>query len=381
MTFSPCCFSCRASLPIVVVLPAPLTPTTRIANGAALRSIVERLLRRPQDVQQRAAQRGEQRIEIVELLARDLATQLVEDALRGLDADVRGDQPRLELVEHRVVDAAAGQQVREVVGQPRIAAVELLAQALEQAGPGGRRRFVGLGFEPEHRCERVTLARRRGAAILSCHAHAMPRPSGKKSAGKKTARTPRRNRLRIIGGRWRGSRIVFPAARGDPALAGSRARDAVQLAATADRGRALPGSVRGQRCARPRSAVARCCARDVRRSRAAGRPSSDANARAARQPRCDRRGRGRAALPAASAAAVRHRLSRPAVRLGGAGAGRQPAAAGLAGAGCLHLRGMSGRSLARRRCPRSWGVQRTKRAGQVGYHLLRASDPAKEVPP
>jgi hypothetical protein len=36
--------------------------------------------------------------------------------------------------------------------------------------------------------------------------------------------------------------------------------------------------------------------------------------------------------------------------------------------------------------PAQWGVQRTKRAGQVGYHLLRGSefpdrDPAKEVSP
>jgi 16S rRNA (guanine966-N2)-methyltransferase len=31
--------------------------------------------------------------------------------------------------------------------------------------------------------------------------------------------------------------------------------------------------------------------------------------------------------------------------------------------------------------PAQWRVQRTKRAGQVGYHLLRASDPANEVPP
>jgi 16S rRNA (guanine966-N2)-methyltransferase len=31
--------------------------------------------------------------------------------------------------------------------------------------------------------------------------------------------------------------------------------------------------------------------------------------------------------------------------------------------------------------PARWLVQRTKRAGQVGYHLLRASDPAQEVPP
>ena len=31
--------------------------------------------------------------------------------------------------------------------------------------------------------------------------------------------------------------------------------------------------------------------------------------------------------------------------------------------------------------PAQWAVQRTKQAGQVGYHLLRANDPAKEVPP
>ena len=39
----------------------------------------------------------------------------------------------------------------------------------------------------------------------------MPRPPGK-SAGKKTAPSASHapNRLRIIGGRWRGSRIVFP---------------------------------------------------------------------------------------------------------------------------------------------------------------------------
>jgi 16S rRNA (guanine966-N2)-methyltransferase len=31
--------------------------------------------------------------------------------------------------------------------------------------------------------------------------------------------------------------------------------------------------------------------------------------------------------------------------------------------------------------PAQWLVHRTKQAGQVGYHLLRASDPAREVPP
>jgi 16S rRNA (guanine966-N2)-methyltransferase len=31
--------------------------------------------------------------------------------------------------------------------------------------------------------------------------------------------------------------------------------------------------------------------------------------------------------------------------------------------------------------PAAWSLQRSKRAGQVGYHLLRVSDPANEVPP
>ena len=51
----------------------------------------------------------------------------------NLDADVGRDQACLELIEHRVVDLAAGDQVREVVGEPRVAAVQLGAHAREPA--------------------------------------------------------------------------------------------------------------------------------------------------------------------------------------------------------------------------------------------------------
>jgi hypothetical protein len=78
----------------------------------------QRLLSRRQDVEQRTAQRAEQRVQIGELLALNLAAQFVENTIGRLDADVCSDQPRFELVEHRVVDAACRQQVREVVGQP-----------------------------------------------------------------------------------------------------------------------------------------------------------------------------------------------------------------------------------------------------------------------
>ena len=51
----------------------------------------------------------------------------------------------------------------------------------------------------------------------------------------------------------------------------------------------------------------------------------------------------------------------------------------LAPGGYVYVECPAERSLAI--LPAHWAVQRTKRAGQVGYHLLRASDPANEVPP
>ena len=185
------------------------------------------------------------------------------------------------------------------------------------------------------------------------------------------------NRLRIIGGRWRGMRIDFPADRGDPALAGSRARDAVQLAAAADRRRALPGSVRGQRRAGHRSAVARRGGGDVRRSRAAGRPAS-ARRRCERlgQPRATVASRGRDCaswqrppqpfdivfLDPPFASTLLHAVVRQ-------------VGAGLAGAGCATSTSSARRTRRCRRCQPAGRVHRTKQAGQVGYHLLRARRP------
>ena len=60
-----------------------------------------------------------------------LLAQLFEDVLRGVDADVRGQQARLEFIEHFGVDLAAGHQVREVVGKPRARPVDLRAHARE----------------------------------------------------------------------------------------------------------------------------------------------------------------------------------------------------------------------------------------------------------
>ena len=66
-----------------------------------------------------SVQRRDQRVDVVEFLARDLAAQFLEDVLRGLDADVGGQQARLELVEDFGIDLSTGHEVGEIVGQPR----------------------------------------------------------------------------------------------------------------------------------------------------------------------------------------------------------------------------------------------------------------------
>ena len=95
----------------------------------------ERLRDGLQDLEHGRAQRGEQRVQVAEFLALHAAAQRAQDLLGGLDADVGGDQARLEFVEDVLVDLAAGQQVGEVVGEPGIAAVELGPHAGEPALP------------------------------------------------------------------------------------------------------------------------------------------------------------------------------------------------------------------------------------------------------
>ena len=64
VTLSPSAANWAASLPIVVVLPEPLTPTTSITNGFLVASIGER----PGDGLERALDlRGEHRLHLVGL--------------------------------------------------------------------------------------------------------------------------------------------------------------------------------------------------------------------------------------------------------------------------------------------------------------------------
>jgi 16S rRNA (guanine966-N2)-methyltransferase len=205
----------------------------------------------------------------------------------------------------------------------------------------------------------------------------MPRTLGKKSAGKKTA--SHANRLRIIGGRWRGSRIEFPplaAIRPSPdrvretlfnwlqqAIVGARCLDlfagsgALGLEALS-RGAAHVTFVDRE------PQIGRHLVQTLQRlgSRDASVVVEDALRFLARPPqRCDI-----VFLDPPFDSTV---LEQVGSRLQG----------WLAPGAYIYVECPADRSLAA--LPAHWVVHRTKRAGQVGYHLLRASDPANEVPP
>ena len=127
-----------ASLPIVVVLPAPLMPTTRITNGLDARgsmisgrSTGARISTHRRRSAASSASRSPSSLRATRL------RRSLEDPLGRRHADVGGEQARLELVEDLGVDLAAGQQLGEVAGQERAAAAEARPQPPEEAAHAG----------------------------------------------------------------------------------------------------------------------------------------------------------------------------------------------------------------------------------------------------
>jgi 16S rRNA (guanine966-N2)-methyltransferase len=205
----------------------------------------------------------------------------------------------------------------------------------------------------------------------------MPRTVGKKTAQKSASQGP--NRLRIIGGRWRGSRIVFP-----PLAAIRPSPDRVRETLF----NWLQQPIVGARCldlfagsgALGLEALSRGAAHVtfVDREPQIGRHLSQT---------LERLGSRDATVVVEDAQRF---LSRPAQPFDivfldppfDSGALEQVGGrlqGWLAPGGYVYVECPAERSLAI--LPAHWAVQRTKRAGQVGYHLLRASDPANEVPP
>ena len=122
---------CQASLPIVVVLPVPLTPTTRITVGFGA------------DVDRVVAGAGELREQLGEplgqLLAADeaallrLALELLDDLRGRAGADVGVDQRLLEPLPGLLVEVALEQRRLDLGGERLARLAHVLAQAAEEA--------------------------------------------------------------------------------------------------------------------------------------------------------------------------------------------------------------------------------------------------------
>ena len=77
-----------------------------------------------EQLDQPGAHGAQQRLDVVELMARHAPVQVAQDVVRGLDTDVREQQPRLEVLEHRGVDLAPAQQSAQITRDGGAAAVE-----------------------------------------------------------------------------------------------------------------------------------------------------------------------------------------------------------------------------------------------------------------
>ena len=99
---------CQASLPIVVVLPVPLTPTTRITVGSGRRSIV--VVAGAGELGEQLGQALGQRLAADELALLGLALELLDDLRGRARADVGVDQRLLEALPGLLVEVALEQR-------------------------------------------------------------------------------------------------------------------------------------------------------------------------------------------------------------------------------------------------------------------------------
>ena len=356
MTLRPSASRRCASLPMVVVLPAPLMPTTRITKGLTAGSIDERALDRLQDLHHRFAAGP-----------RAAPRRRRAPCARPGGAGPRGcapspatptsarDQPGLQFIQDLGVDLAPGQQspgqsVRRAQGP----AFNLARRRLKKP------RTPGLS------CVRSSWVGPPLAGMM----RSVPHPEDSTDASPCRSR----NAVRIIGGAWRGRRVRFPTC---PAF-GPRPTGCARPCSTG-----CSTTSPGVRCldlfagsgALGLEALSRG-AREVvfvEASPAAARapcaPSSASSAGLRHGRGCIEHG-GRA-LPAHAGRAVRHRVPRSAVRPGRLARISPPAcgAAACRPGGLVYLE--CERAAGVPALPAGWELLKSKSAGEVGYHLAR----------
>ena len=135
---------------MVVVLPEPFTPDDQDHEGLAGVIDDERLGAGSEDLDDRRLESGNEGGAVGELAPGDALPELTENAPGGLDADIGRDEACLELLEDRSVDLPAGEKIGQVAGEPRVTALQPLAQPREEPRPvTGRGGFI-LGRASEH---------------------------------------------------------------------------------------------------------------------------------------------------------------------------------------------------------------------------------------
>ena len=110
ITLRPSALSLAASLPMVVVLPEPLTPTTRMTNGFCARVDLQRLRHRRQHLLDFGRDHG------LHFVGRDrlvvaAGADRIRDPHRDRGAEIGAQQHILDIVEHGAVELALGDEI------------------------------------------------------------------------------------------------------------------------------------------------------------------------------------------------------------------------------------------------------------------------------
>ena len=131
--------STRASLPVVVVLPVPLTPTTRmIAGWPSRRRARVRSMRGVDEGQQLLAEHGAHARRVAGALDAHPGAQALDQLGGGGDAEVGLQQQGLDVLPVLLGDRVAGQQGEQALAQDALAAGQPGAQPDEAPGRRGR---------------------------------------------------------------------------------------------------------------------------------------------------------------------------------------------------------------------------------------------------
>ena len=202
-TFLPSPTSCAASLPIVVVLPLPLTPITSRTNGLAESKVSGRRVER-EDLGAALAQERPDRVGVAQILARQRGSDLLEQPLAGAHADVGGEQDLLDVVDDARIQLLAPRehlaQTRDPAGararQPgrersRIRLLLKLAGGRQLLAPDDR---LGQGLldRGRRRREGDDLRRRAGLGRRALFGSARDAPRPARGASRATRRGVRR---------------------------------------------------------------------------------------------------------------------------------------------------------------------------------------------